>query len=86
MIRQKITSSWIAEVGYDHGTQTLEIAMKPRGDNAASEVWQYSPVPIAVYETMIDPAQSAGKAFALIRNEIKSGEVGELRVGEEVLA
>jgi len=62
MIRVKIESRAMTSVGYDKATQTLEIAFHPKDDKIA--VWQYSPVPIEVYDRLVGGAESAGRIWA----------------------
>ncbi len=56
MNRVPVVSSNIVEVGYDAGTQTMEILFN---DGA---VYQYFDVPQHVYESMVS-ADSVGKVF-----------------------
>ncbi len=54
MNRQPVTSSNVAEVGYDIDTMTLEVAFKD------GTVYQYFDVPEAVHQEMIS-SSSVGK-------------------------
>jgi hypothetical protein len=54
MIRIPVSSSNIASIGYDQGTQTLEVEF------LKGSVYQYFDIPQAIYEEFIS-AESKGK-------------------------
>jgi len=56
MTRTSVTSSNLASVGYDAGTQTLEVEFQN------GSVYQYFDVPQAVYDLLVG-AESAGRLF-----------------------
>lgn len=71
MIRTPVTSSQIASIGYDLGTQTLEIEFKPfqkaGQEPRPNTVYQYQNVTPALHESLMG-AESVGSFF---RREIK---------------
>ena len=65
MNRMPVTSSDLAEVGYDHATMTLEISFHKGG------VYQYFDVPDSAYRELL-AAESKGKFFnANIKNNYR---------------
>nr|WP_071845447.1 KTSC domain-containing protein [Pragia fontium] len=56
MIRQPVSSSNLHSVGYDHSTQTLEIAFHNSG------IYQYSRVPSQIHSGLMS-ASSKGQYF-----------------------
>lgn len=65
MQRNPVSSSDLAEVGYDAPTMTLEIAFHSGG------VYQYFDVPESVYQALIS-ADSVGRFFhANVRNSYR---------------
>jgi hypothetical protein len=58
MDRQPITSSSLSEVGYDEGTQTLEIKFSSGG------IYSYTGVPPDVHQKLLH-AESPGRYFAI---------------------
>jgi hypothetical protein len=56
MLREKVDSAMALSIGYQELTQTLEIEFR------SGEIWQYRPVPPAIYIAMMN-SDSIGKFF-----------------------
>lgn len=62
MERIPVTSSQLVSIGYDPGTQTLEIEFKSFKAGAPTSVYQYTSVPVATWDGL-RKAESHGKYF-----------------------
>ena len=70
MVREQVSSSNLASVGYDAATQILEIEFH------SGSVYQYSGVPAAIYKGLM-AASSHGSYFSQF---IRNGGYGDRRV------
>ena len=79
MERIAVKSSSLVAIGYDPSTLTFE-AEFPGKDEQPGPLWQYAPVDVAVYASMLLPGASVGRIF---HREIKSNpDVVATRVDE----
>ena len=65
MQRISVSSSDVAEVGYDAGSMTLEVAFQSGG------VYQYFDVPESVYQELMRAPSKGGFLHANIRNNYR---------------
>jgi len=70
MDRTPVSSSNVASIGYDEETQTLEIEFLSGG------VYQYSGVPIDVYESLMAAGSKGSFFHKEIRNVYPTSRVG----------
>lgn len=61
-----VKSSHIDAISYDEGPQILTVRFKADRRGCA-KVWQYLPVPQALYEQMLDEDESVGKLLQQVR-------------------
>lgn len=59
---QPVTSSQIAQIGYDADSETLAIRFNPNRANAEGSVYHYANVPAKVWEDL-QAAESKGSFF-----------------------
>lgn len=84
ILRETVSSSNVAALGYDDATQTLEVAFKPNKDGLA-RVFSYAPVLPIAWDEMIQPGNSIGRAISYIKRNrgITATLVAEIRDGQE---
>lgn len=72
-------SSNVATFGHDEAAEILEVEYYPNRNGRAA-VWQYHPVHVSVYETMLDPNQSAGQIVNALKRDprVQAKKVDEL--------
>ncbi|OKP31350.1 KTSC domain-containing protein [Serratia fonticola] len=62
MIRQPVSSSNLISVGYDAASRTLEVEF------LSGEIYQYSGVPLGVYQSLMHAPSKGGYFSSTIRN------------------
>ena len=70
MDRKAITSASVAAIGYDSGTQTLEVEF------VKGSVYQYYGMPKHMYEEVMRAASKGGFVNTYIRNSYPYSRVG----------
>jgi hypothetical protein len=84
ILRESVTSSNVASLGYDSETQRLEVAFKPN-IHGVTRIFAYAPVLPVEWDAMMQPGASIGRAVARLvtHGGITATLVGEIRDGQE---
>lgn len=83
MNRITVKSSNIAAIGYDPGTETMEVEFKPKDEETPPRVYQYDKVPYDDYKAFLN-AESVGRHFhTFVRSNYESHRIDLTREEEK---